>query len=177
MPDVSLGLAGSFGHGRVITELLSPDDPAAGDNWSYQLDGSYWERPVSLTFTLVADDTEGDRFVQLKYFDSNQQAIAVSYAVAAQAANAIVTYSFLPNISQPVAVVDSQALAPLPVMFLQPTWIVNVVIDGADAGDEIVNIRYYRERFITGPGGYEIGVQQNETPAEHAIQMLVAALA
>jgi len=172
VPDVSLGLAGPFAHGRVISELLAPDDLAAGVQFVYNVTGSYWERPVSLSFNISAgaDDSLGD--VQVAYYDSNAVPIVTVETGPAVDPNSSATYSFLASWTGAAAWSNGTVNAALPPILLQPSWSVQVVTKGGWSEGAISGVRFYRERFVTGPGGYEIGVQQDEPSSENLLQML-----
>lgn len=177
MTDVSLGLAGSFAHGRVISELLAPDDLAAGVPFAYPLTGSYWERPVSLSFVLSAgaDDTVTD--VQVLYTDGNGIPIVTVETGPALDASTSAAYSFLASQTAPAFWSNDVVNAPLPPILLQPTWNLTVSVVGGWTEGQFTDVRFYRERFITGPGGYEIGVQQDEQSNEQLLQKLADRLA
>lgn len=163
MPDVSLGLAGSFAHGRVIQELYAPDDPAVGAGFSYQVPGSYWERPTSLTFLLTIENAEDPPQPNLIFADGDGVTVAAidpSFAVGYVTSQ----FTYLSNIATaPATQGVFTTLLPLPSFFMQPTWTMTFALNSDSEEDAVTGIRYYRERFITGPGGYEIGVQRDET--------------
>ena len=172
MPDVSLGLSLGITHGRVITELDSPDDLAAGDAYTYSVGGGYWELPRSLTMTIGAgeDDTVTD--VQLSYLDGSGSPVATLTTGAAIDADSTAVYSFLWNWQVASSWSAGVLNAALPPLLLQPMWSIVVQPVGGWTEGVISDIRYYRERFITGPGGYEIGVQQDEDSTENLLQRL-----
>lgn len=177
MTEVSLGLAGSFAHGRVISELLAPDDLAAGSTFVYQLTGAYWERPVSLTFTLSAGDDDAVTDVQVQYLDADGIPIGIVETGPALDASTSAQYSFFASQTAPAFWSNDVVNAPLPPLLLQPTWQVAVSVLGDWSEGQMTAIRFYRERFITGPGGYEIGVQQDEQSNEQLLQKLADRLA
>lgn len=162
MAEVSLGLSLGITHGRVITELDRPDDLAAGVPYTYVVQGGYWELPRALTFNLGtgADDTVTD--VQLAYLDDTGNPVAVVDTGAAIDASSSVLYSFLWNWSGAAAWSNDTVNAALPPLLLQPMWTIEILVTGGWSEGAITGIRFYRERFITGPGGYEIGVQWDE---------------
>jgi hypothetical protein len=160
--DVSLGLSLGITHGRVITELDRPDDLAAGVAYSYEVTGGYWELPRALTMTVAAgaDDTVTD--VQLSYLDDTGLPVATLTTGAAIDASTAAVYSFVWNWQGAAAWSSDVLTASLPQLLLQPSWSIAVAPVGGWTEGQITQIRYYRERFITGPGGYEIGVQDAE---------------
>lgn len=177
MTDVSLGLAGSFAHGRVISELLAPDDLAAGVPFTYPLTGSYWERPVSLSFVLSAGDDDTVTDVQVQYLDGNGIPIVTVETGPAVDAGTSASYSFASTFFGLTTWMNDVVNGALPPILLQPTWSVAVAVIGDWTEGAMSAIRFYRERFITGPGGYEIGVQQDEQSNEQLLQKLADRLA
>ena len=177
MPDVSLGLGLGVFHGRVISELDTPDDLAAGVEYTYSVQGGYWELPRALTFTVSAgaDDTVTD--VQLSVLDGSGIPVATLTTGAAVDASTSAVYSFLWN-WQGAASWSSDVLnATLPQLLLQPQWSIVVAPLGGWTEGNFSNVRYYREKYITGPGGYEIGVQSDEPSTENLLQQLADRLA
>lgn len=162
MPDVSLGLAGPFAHGRVISELYAPDDLAAGVPFTYPLTGSYWERPVSLFFQLSAGDDDVVTDVLVQYLDGSGSVVALVETGPALDASTSADYSLFASWTAASAWSNDVVNAALPPILMQPTWSLVVQPIGTWTEGVISQIRLYRERFITGPGGYEIGVQQDQ---------------
>ena len=177
MTDVSLGLAGSFAHGRVISELLAPDDLAAGVAFTYPVTGSYWERPVALSFLITTGGDDSVTDVQVAYNDADGFPIVTVETGPAIDASSGAGYTFAASQTSPAYWSNSLVNAPLPPILLQPTWSVAVVVIGTWTEGVMSQIRFYRERFITGPGGYEIGVQQDEQSNEQLLQKLADRLA
>ena len=177
MPDVSLGLAGPFAHGRVISELYAPDDLAACVPFVYPVQGSYWERPVALTFVLSAgaDDTVTD--VQLVIADGSGVSVLVVETGPALDASTSATYSFSASFFGLTSWSNDVVNAALPSILMQPSWSLTVNPVGGWTEGNFASVRFYRERFVTGPGGYEIGVQQDEPSSENLLQMLADRLA
>ena len=177
MPDVSLGLAGPFAHGRVISELYAPDDAAAGVAFSYPVTGGYWERPVSLSFVLSAGTDDSVADVQVLYLDYNGIPVVTVETGPALAANTAAYYSLFSSWTGASAWSNNTVNAALPPILLQPSWTLQVVVNGGWSEGSMSAVRFYRERFVTGPGGYEIGVQQDEPSSENLLQMLSDRLA
>ena len=177
MPDVSLGLGLGVFHGRVITELDTPDDLAAGVEYTYSVQGGYWELPraLSMTISAGADDTVTD--VVLSVVDGTLAPVAQLATGAAIDASTSAEYSFLWNWQGAASWSSAVLNATLPQLLLQPQWQIQVNLIGGWTEGAITDIRYYREKYITGPGGYEIGVQQDEPSTENLLQQLADRLA
>ena len=177
MADVSLGLSLGITHGRVITELDRPDDLAAGVPYAYVVQGGYWELPRALTMTISAgaDDTVTD--VVLSYVDDTLAPVAQLATGATIDAGTSAAYSFLWNWSGASSWSSAVLNASLPPLLLQPQWQIQVNLIGGWTEGAVTNIRYDRERFITGPGGYEIGVQWDEDAEAERTQQYIDRLA
>lgn len=177
MPEVTLGLAGNFSHGRVITELSSVVSPAAGTALTITISPKYWERPRALTFLLTAgtDDVISD--VTLQYLDYDGIAIASIDTGPALAATTSATYSFLSDWSGASAWSNNIVNAMLPPLFLQGGYQIKATVAGTFTEGQITQVRWMRERFITGPGGYEIGRTLQESQLANGYQIVADELA
>lgn len=177
MPEVTLGLAGGFSHGRVITELSSVTSPAAAAALTITVDPKYWERPVALTFVLTADAGDVLTDLTLQYLDYDGVAFVSIDTGPALAAGTSATYSFLGSWLGASAWSGSIVNAMLPPVFLQGGYRIVATPVGTNAASTITAVRWMRERFITGPGGYEIGTTYFESDALHRSQVFADELA
>ena len=177
MPEVTLGLFAPIGHGRGFSELYAVPNPAVNAGFTYTVDGGYWERLASLSFHLLTDSNAANRQVTLTFKDPSGAVLASISPASVQAATLAYDYTFLPNIQTPQTVAGLGLLSPLYAALLQPQWTAVVTIGAKQVGDQVSNIRVYRERFITGPGGFEIGQTLQETPLVHQGQVLADELA
>ena len=177
MTDVSLGLGLGVFHGRVISELDTPDDLAAGVPYAYIVEGGYWELPRDLSMTIAAGDDDTVTDVVLSVVDYTLSPVAQVATGAAIDAGTSAEYSFLWDWQGAASWSSSVLNAKLPQVIMQPQWQLQVNIIGGWTEGAITDIRFYRERYITGPGGYEIGVQQDEPSNEQLLQQMADRLA
>lgn len=154
MAEVTLGLTAPFAHGRGFSEPLAVPNPAVATGFTITIGGSYWERLTSLGFRLVADGNAANRQVVLTVNGGDGVPLAAFPAASVQVASATADYFFLPNVSTFSTVVGGVVISPAPVFFLQPEYSLVVSIGAVQVGDQVSRIRFYRERFTTGPGGY-----------------------
>lgn len=154
MPEFTLGLTQGFSHGRAFSEILAPTVPAVGTALTLRVGGRYWERPIALAFTVSAgaDDVVSDVTVTIK--DGLGGIVAVVETGPAISASTSASYSLFNSWSGASAWSNGIVNATLPDLFLQPTWTVVVQPIGTWTEGQITAIRYYVERFQTGPGGY-----------------------
>lgn len=177
MPDVSLGLAGSFSHGRVITQLSSVTSPAVGVPLTIKVNSEYWERPRALTLVLTADAADSISDVNIQYLDYDGVAFMSADTGPALTAGTSATYSFLSDWTGASAWSGNIVNASLPPLFLQGGYSIVVTPTGTFTLGQITAVRWMRERFITGPQGYEIGYQDDEGRRENLLQLLADHLA
>lgn len=157
MTEVTLGLTGVFSHGRGFSEPLAVDNPAAGAGFTITIGAAYWERLLALSFRVVSDGNAANRQVTLTVNGGDGVPLAIFPAASVQTATLTYDYSFLPNVQTFNAVTGLRVVSPAPVFFLQPAYTLVVSIGSVQVGDQVSRIRFYRERFQTGPGGYRQG--------------------
>lgn len=177
MPEVTLGIFGPIGHGRGFSELYAAPNPAANAGFTYTVEGGYWERLASLSFHLSTSSDSDNRQVTLTFKDPSGAVLASISPASVQAASLEYDYTFLPNITTPQAVAGLGLLSPLYAALLQPQWTAVVTIANKHAADQVSAIRVYRERFITGPDGFDIGVTEVESPDVQRLAVLADELA
>lgn len=177
MPEVTLGLAGGFSHGRVITELTLLDSPAVGEPLVITIDPAYWERPRSLTFLLTAGADDAVSDVTLEYRDYDGIPFAVIDSGPALAASTAATYSFLSDWQGASAWSNDIVNAMLPPLFLQGGYQIVVTAVGTFAEGQFTQAQWMRERFITGAGGYEVGRTFQESQLASGYQIVADELA
>lgn len=177
MPEVTLGLASNFSHGRVITELSTVTSPAVGTALTITVDPNYWERPKSLTFLLTAGTDDDITDLTLQYLDYDGVALASIDTGPALAATTSATYSFLSDWQGASAWSGGIVNAMLPPLFLQGGYSIVVTPAGTFTEGQITAVRWMRERFITGPGGYEIGRTYPESQLAAGYQIVADELA
>lgn len=152
------GLTSEFAHGRAFSEVVPVANPAAGVGFTYKVGGSYWERLAALSFVFTTNGNAANRAVTLSVKDGSSAVLVAVPGAAVQIASKVYTYSFWGDqtpVNDTVNLVNSQ---PIPRIFLQPGFTVVVAVGAIDAGDQISEIRVYREAFDTGPEGYPIGM-------------------
>lgn len=177
MPEVTLGLAGPFSHGRVISEISSVTSPAAGAGFSITVSPKYWERGLSLAFQLVTDATDISRFPILTVKDQEGVIVWATSPPGGPGQSATGQFTFAPDTAAAGLSANGYFIGLFPEFFLIPTWTVNITVANIASGDQISNIRWYRERFITGHGGYEIGTTFYESDDQHRFQVRADELA
>ena len=157
MTEVTLGLTAPFAHGRGFSEPLALPDPAVSTGFTITIGSQYWERGAALAFRLVTDSNAANRAVKLVVNGGDCVALATLPAASVQTATLTWDYTWTPDVSTFNTVAALSVVSPFPHFFLQPEYSLVVTIGAKQVGDQISNIRFYRERFQTGPGGYQQG--------------------
>ena len=175
MPQYTLGIFEQIGHGRGFDEVAAVAPPAANTDFTYTVDGRYWERPVSLAFELTTDSNAANRSVSVTIADGSGLVIAKYVSATVQTASLTWTYFLSPDISTFNAVNNTVVTMPFWHGFLRPTWTVKIATGSKQAGDLLSGIAFDRARFDTGPGGYLQG-EVEEVTSERFIAWLRAQL-
>lgn len=177
MPEVSLGITAPFGHGRVLPSIPAVADPAVGGGLTIAATGGYWLRPISLAFRLVSDGNAGNRQVTLSLLDESSTLLNAVIANGTQAASLTRDYVFATNLTTAATVSNGIFLASLFSCFIRPGWSLVVSVGTVQVGDQISNVRWLCDQFITGAGGYELGTTFQESDALHRTQVYADELA
>lgn len=135
--------------GRGFRELVTGTTPAAGADFTQQLEGRYLTRLLSVHVRLVADGTAANREVVLEYRNDANLRVTLAGAPVTWPASSTVDYEFNIHQGQAEWVVDSSVLVPLPALFLPAGWNFRVHVVNMQATDALSAIRIYWERFWT----------------------------
>ena len=121
--------------------------PAAGQQWSYRVDGRYTERLVAVTFALTTSAVVANRFPVLLLRDNNGTVITEVPAGNAVAAASTVT-AFLVNGSPGLAqgaVGDTYGF--LPDLLIPGDWTWGSGVGAMDPGDQLSGAKLLVHRF------------------------------
>lgn len=168
MTQFTLGLTRTLGHGRAFSQVLSVAKPAAGGGFTYTNDGSYWEMIDTVSCQIVTGSNAANRQPTLSILGGDGIALATLPSASVQTASLTWQYTWSTEFSNFNTVVATAVTAPLPAIFLQPTYSLKLTIGAADAADQVSNIRLHAQRFVTGDAGYLLGVIDAEDRQELA---------
>lgn len=124
---------------RVLT--IHASNPAPGAEFVYEVPRATALWPLSVMATLTASGAGSDRGVWLEYRDSTDARYCVAGAPVAVAPGTTQSFCWQPAAGTPSWPVDDVAVAPLPVQPLEGSYGLAVVIGGAEAGDQISDVR------------------------------------
>lgn len=153
----ALTLTQVYGIGRGTVEEFSIAAPGAATNLSRTTAQGYWERYISLFVLLTTDANAANRQLALEFQDGDGNVLGGTTAGGTQAASNTFRYYFglwlYPNSTNNVA----RNVAPLPGLFLQPSWKLVSNVAAFQAGDTLTLIRGVVERYGIGPDGTPVG--------------------
>lgn len=132
-----------------LPELVYGTSPAAGTDFSVALDGNFFVRLVAVYCKFVADANAASREVVVSYENQAGDRFALAGINTTVTANNTAYYAFSAFQPEAVATVDSSALVPLAPILLAPTQVWKLHVVNVQAGDQLSQIRWVRERFYT----------------------------
>lgn len=146
LPD---SLVDQLGNARGQRNLIAPASPAAGANYTLQLDSRYVWRFVSVTCKLTAANAGTARQVVLEYLDGGGVAFDLMGASTTLAINTAGRFFFHPDQGWSDFTIDDAALAPLHQSFLPGGYSLRLRVVNLDAADQLSVIRLYCEQYWT----------------------------
>lgn len=128
--------------GRVgYQDLLRPENPAAGADFVYSVDGSRVIWPLSVMARLTTSAAPGDRTLALEYQDTDGVRYLVAGAPLTVSANDQRSWVWHPQAGNTAWPVESAVISPLPQQHLYATHRLALRIGGADVGDQLDQVR------------------------------------
>jgi hypothetical protein len=146
-----------FGAGRGTVETFTVASPSAGANLTRTTSQGYWERYVAVFFTLVTSAAVANRQVALEWQDGDGNVLTDTACGSVQTATNTWRYGFGIGLLGFNNANAARQNAPLPWLFLQPSWKLVSNVGAFDAADQISVVRGVVERFPVGFDGYPIG--------------------
>lgn len=157
MVQTTLGLAEPVFYGRVQPELTYLPNPAVDTGFTIPIGDNYYERPIALSFKLVTDGNAANRQVALQLLTPTGLPLAAVPIASVQTASLTYVYSFLAQLTTATAVQALVVMSPLFSMIIPSSYSLAVTIGSKQAGDQVSNICWYRDRFSTDPKDYQLG--------------------
>ncbi|SRR6266852_3497065 len=140
-------MAGALGYQVGWQEPVYLPNPAAGAVWSYKVDGRYFERVLTITFTLVTSAVVANRFPQVQLADANGTVITAVPAggtvVAGNNLNVTLTLE-APGYSGGAS---GGTFGFMPDLLIPPGWSWRAAVFGIDPGDQILGVILLVQRF------------------------------
>ena len=137
--------APSFAVGWQERVLLP--DPAVGAQWSYTVDGRYFERLVAVRFRFMTSAVVATRFPEVTLQDNNGTIVTAVQAGWTVAAGATVHPNLLTG--APVAAIanNGETFGYLPDLLVPPGWSWVSSVGAMDAGDAFSQVVLLVQRF------------------------------
>ena len=137
--------APSFGVGWQEPVYLP--NPAAGANWSYKVDGRYFERVLSVHYTLVTSAVVANRFPVLTLADQNGKIVSGAPGGSGVAASTtLITDLIIGGPAYDFANVGN-SYGFLPDLLIPPGWSWQSVVGNLDVADQFSGIVLLVQRF------------------------------
>lgn len=158
------GLLEPFQFGRGFVERVIAPDPGAGNNLTFKLDSRYTSRLLACMVQLVTSATVANRWLELRYTDSDGGVWHRFGAGRFQVASLTQLYAF--DIGRGASEWAASGadltpvFSPLADVFLEGTDQIRLVVGNLQAGDVLSGCRLSFERLPTGPRGYEEGARE-----------------
>lgn len=121
--------------------------PAAGAQWSRKTNGNYYERLISVTFTLVTSAVVASRFPSLTLTDNNGAVVTSVPAGNAVAANTTLTSYLARGGPQYAGGSVGTTFGFLPDILTPPDYSWSSQVANMDVGDQIGNIVLLIQQF------------------------------
>lgn len=138
-------------------EPLYLSNPAAGSEWTYTVSGRFYERLLSVRYTLVTSAVVANRFPRLALADANgTHVLSVPVAGTVVAGTTLFIHGMLgaPAFGSGTTG-NSQGF--IPDMLIPPGWTWHVNTSGLDAGDTETGIVLIVQRFPSDTASIEAG--------------------
>ena len=130
-----------------IPEYVKGAQPAAAAHFSEAVGGGYLTRLITVFCRLVTDATAANRAVAVEYLDPESSRFLIAGAPVTQPASTTTDYAWQAFVGQSDWTVDDTVLVTLPPLLLLPTMTWRIFVDNIQAGDQLSQVRYVRERF------------------------------
>lgn len=138
------------GRGDGFQDVVTVANPAVATGFTFQVDGAYIVRPVIVTYLYTSDANVANRFPVLQYEDGNGSVLAATAPNGAIVASKATLVTFALNLGVNLNALDLVRGGPLPDVFMQPGWLMRVVMGAGAAGDQLSGIRIVVDKFPTG---------------------------
>lgn len=148
-PDVAGGV-GLEDVGRLAhQELITGDQPAAGQPYIFTVPGAWDVRPLVLMARLTTSAAGANRSVVLEFRDADGVAYDVAGTDVQVTPSSSVRYCFRADAAESQWPVDDVAVVPMQPLYMWPTYQLALKIVNADPADQLSTIRLTVEKFST----------------------------
>lgn len=121
--------------------------PAAGAQWSYTVDGRYFERVISIFALFQTSAVVANRFPLVRIMDANGSIIAEVPLGATIVAGTLLTGCLMLAAPSFATGAGGAVNGFFPDILLPPGWSISTSVTNMDVGDQWSNIRLLMQRF------------------------------
>lgn len=164
-PETTRTLGSPIDLARAEQLTVRESNPAAGaTSVRRRVAGGFVERLELLFLRFVTDANAATRVVSLELQTPDNLTMGRFVALATQTASNTVEYTWARGVGESRST-DSQRTQVFPELYLQPGFSFLIVLDNAQAGDQVSQLTFTLTRFLWGADGYVLG-RDLLTPAE-----------
>lgn len=121
--------------------------PPAGQEWSHQVDGRFYERLLAVRYTLTTSAVVANRVPQLVLKDANGVVLFAVPAAGAVVASSAITVNLAYRLGTLSAGIAGNTYGTLPDLLLPPGYSWSVVTAGLDVGDTETGVTLLVQQF------------------------------
>lgn len=122
-------------------------NPAAGAEWSYTVDGRYYERLISARWRLTTSAAAGDRAPVFRLADADGNVVTSVAAAGLVAPSTVIDINLFPGLSALSTFTATTTWGFMPDMMIPPGWSWSVVTGSLDAADQESGIVLVVQRY------------------------------
>lgn len=133
-------------------------DPAAGAEWSYTVDGRYFERVLAVRWVFTTSAVVANRVTRVRVDSADLVAVASVPGSGTVVASSVLRTHLVVGAPAFASAAAGFAYGFLPDLLLPAGWQLHSVTAGLDAGDQYSNVRLLVQRYpndaaVIPPGG------------------------
>jgi hypothetical protein len=155
--SVTLGLLDPFAHGRGWQDRIFGTSPAAGANFSFQVDSRWTARLIGITFTLVTDANVANRSATVDYSQPGRGVVHQDGPSVLQTASSTGVYNGVRGFGPSDWNTGTPAWFNLNGFWLPGSFTIGITVASIQTGDQLSAIVLTVERVSSGPDGYPLG--------------------
>lgn len=156
-PVAAWGVVADYRYGSAAQWLATLPDFAGNVTEDYPIGGSYVERTVAVSATVVAVGGATTRFLVVELLDQSGVPVAASQSPYGTTAGHTSRQTLTVNAQQGGAQDAAAIIGSLPGIFMQPSYALRLSVLGGVAADTISDIRILTDRFSTAPQEFPPG--------------------
>lgn len=147
----TLVLPASAGIARAFAEVVPVPNPPPAGSALYTTSGSWYEVIVSVQASFITSANAGVRTVDILYRDAGGNVFEFIPPSGTQGPTLQNNYQWLLGFGNSVGPDNGNKIGPLPPVLMLPGYSLQVLLNPSIAGDQLVSIFLYVQRYPTGP--------------------------